>query len=157
MFFLNVSYSALFSQIKWLMIYPFNVTLSLMHLKKLLMSFMFEGCGEQVGRRMNEGEEGYVKGGYRIGAMSQPAFLHSSSVLKKRGPAWVVYQEVFETDKVYLRCVTEIQPDWLARFLPGLCNLGKALDVPPPRYCTQTGRVRATFKGKITPSELSLN
>jgi len=119
---------------------------------RLLQQLLLAGCGDQVGRRMVVGEEGYIKGAYKIGAMIQPAFLHPSSVLRKRGPAWVIYQEVFETgDKIYLRCVTEIQPDWLAKYIPGLCNLGKALEEPPPRYCKQSGTIKATFKGTFGP------
>ena len=97
---------------------------------------------------MEPGEEGYVKGAYKIGAMEQAAFIHSSSVLKRKAPEWVVYQEVFETDKVYLRCVTEILPEWLPVYVPGLCNLGKQLEEPGPTYCPLTGTVRASFKGE---------
>ena len=79
--------------------------------------------------------------------MEQPAFIHSSSVLKKKSPDWILYQEVFETDKVYLRCVTEIQPEWLAKYIPGLCNLGAPLEEPEPKYCSSSGTIRASFRG----------
>ena len=97
---------------------------------------------------MTEDEDGYKKGAYKIGAMEQPAFIHSSSVLKRRNPSWILYQEVFETDKMYLRCVTEIQPEWLPKYVPGLCNLGKHLEEPEPRYSSGTGIVSAFFKGR---------
>lgn len=43
------------------------------------------------------------KRAYRDGEMEEPIFLHSSSVLKKEMPEWVVYQEVYETNKMYMR------------------------------------------------------
>ena len=115
----------------------------------------FLGSADQIGRRIVEGEEGFQKGAYRIGAMQQPAFIHSSSVLKKRNPDWIVYQEVFETDKIYLRGITEIEPIWLPTFTPGLCNLGTPLSEPEPWYCLDTGTVRAMFKGEHGLSSLS--
>ena len=38
------------------------------------------------------GEPGYVKGGYKVGQMEEPAFIHSTSVLKKVKPDWIIYQ-----------------------------------------------------------------
>ena len=38
------------------------------------------------------GEPGYVKGGYKVGQMEQPAFIHSTSVLKKQKPDWIIFQ-----------------------------------------------------------------
>jgi len=123
---------------------------------KLLQQLLVAGCGDQVAVRLKEGESGYVKGGYKVGQMEEPAFIHSTSVLKKVKPDWIIYQEIYETDKMHMRGITQIQPDWLPRFLPGLCNLGKHLDVPEPRYCAATGTVRASFKGTFGPGSLPL-
>ena len=35
---------------------------------------------------------------------------------------------------MYMRGVTEVKPEWLPKFVPGLCNLGKVLEEPEPRY-----------------------
>jgi ATP-dependent RNA helicase DHX37/DHR1 len=37
------------------------------------------------------------------------------AVLKKVSPEWIVYQEVFETDRLYLRGITQILPEWLPK------------------------------------------
>lgn len=60
--------------------------------------------------------------------------MHSSCVLRKTSPEWVVYQELYETNKIYMRNVTAIEPEWLPKFAPTLCNLSEPLIDPPPRY-----------------------
>lgn len=114
---------------------------------RLLRQLLLAGSADQIGRKIQQGEEGYQHGAYRVGAMQQPVFIHSSSVLKKRSPDWIIYQEVFETDKIYVRGITEVDPAWLPKFAPGLCNLGKPLEEPEPSYCSETGTVMAAFKG----------
>lgn len=66
--------------------------------------------------------------------MEEPVFMHSSCVLRKVSPEWVVYQEVYETNKMYMRGITAIEPEWLPKFAPALCHLSEPLSDPPPRY-----------------------
>lgn len=66
--------------------------------------------------------------------MEDPVFLHSSSILRKTCPEWVVYQEIYETNKIYMRGVTAIESEWLPKFASSLCQLGDPLTDPPPRY-----------------------
>ena len=65
--------------------------------------------------------------------MEEPVFMHSSCVLRKSVPEWVVYQEVYETNKTYMRGITAIEPEWLPKFAPALCNLNEPLLDPQPR------------------------
>jgi len=121
---------------------------------RLLGQLLLAGCPDQVARKIPEGEAGYdaKKPGYHAGSMEQPVYLHRSSVLRKVAPEWVIYQELFETDKVYLRGVTQIQPEWLPVYCPSICNLGKPAEDPPPRYCTDTGRLVASIAGTFGPA-----
>lgn len=66
--------------------------------------------------------------------MEDPVFIHSSCVLRKACPEWVVYQEIYETNKMYMRGVTAIEPEWLPKFAPSLCQLGEPLTDPAPRF-----------------------
>lgn len=66
--------------------------------------------------------------------MEDPVFMYSSSVLRKTSPEWVVYQEIFETNKLYMRGVTAIEPEWLPKFVPSLCHMNEPLEDPLPRY-----------------------
>jgi len=121
---------------------------------KLLGQLLLAGCPDQVARKIPEGEEGYnaKKPGYHTGSMEQAVYLHRSSVLRRVAPDWVIYQEVFETDKVYIRGVTQIQAEWLPVYCPSICSLGKPLEDPPPRYCQDTGRVVASIGGTFGPA-----
>lgn len=77
----------------------------------------------------------------RCAELEEPVFMHSASVLRKKSPEWVVYQEVFETTKLYMRGVTAIEPEWLPVYAPALCNLSPPLVDPPPRYDDTTEKL----------------
>lgn len=83
--------------------------------------------------------------------MEEPVFLHQGSVLRKTLPEYVVYQEVYETNKLYMRGVTAIEPEWLAVYVPSMCNLSDPLTDPEPRYNPQTGKVHCTVTGTFGP------
>merc|ERR1719154_4526 len=118
---------------------------------RLLQQLLLAGSPNMVARRVPV-EEGGLKDGYRAGAMEEQVFIHQASIHKQASPTWVVYQELFETkDKVVMRGVTEISPEWLPTFCPGLCSLGAPLSNPSPRYCSTTGRVIASFQGTYGP------
>jgi len=118
---------------------------------RLLQQLLLAGSPNMVARRVPV-EEGGQEGGYRAGAMEQQVFIHQASIHKQACPTWVVYQELFETkDKIVMRGVTEISPEWLPTFCPGLCSMGLPLPTPPPHYCSSTGRVLASFEGTFGP------
>lgn len=73
--------------------------------------------------------------------MEEPVFMHSNSVLRRKRPEWVIYQEVFETNKLYMRGITAIEPEWLPSYAPALCNLSQPVSDPPPIYDTVSGKV----------------
>lgn len=70
---------------------------------------MLSGLVDQVARRVDpdelkEGEDKRKwKHAYQIPDIESPVFMHSSSVLRKELPQWVVYQEIYETNKAYMR------------------------------------------------------
>lgn len=70
---------------------------------------MLSGLVDQVAKRVDpedikEGEDKRKwKHAYQIPEMDSPVFMHSSSVLRKELPEWVVYQEIYETNKPYMR------------------------------------------------------
>jgi len=118
---------------------------------RLLQQLLLAGSPNMVARRVPV-EEGGLKDGYRAGAMEEQVFIHQASIHRQASPTWVVYQELFETkDKVVMRGVTEISPEWLPTFCPGLCSLGPPLSTPSPNYCSTTGRVMASFLGTFGP------
>ncbi|KAK2710309.1 ATP-dependent RNA helicase DHX8-like [Artemia franciscana] len=56
--------------------------------------------------------------GYRTLVDSQNVYIHPSSALFNRQPEWVVYHELVQTTKEYMREVTTIDPKWLVEFAP---------------------------------------
>lgn len=114
---------------------------------KLLRQVLLSGLVDQVAKRVDpdelkEGEDKRKwKHAYQIPELESPVFLHSSSVLRKELPEWVVYQEIYETNKPYMRGVTAIEPEWLPIFAPALCNISEPLSEPPPRYDLESDRL----------------
>jgi len=56
--------------------------------------------------------------GYRTLVDAQMVAIHPSSALFHRQPEWVVFHEVVQTTKEYLREVTTIDPKWLVEYAP---------------------------------------
>ncbi|XP_067003778.2 ATP-dependent RNA helicase DHX8 [Anabrus simplex] len=56
--------------------------------------------------------------GYRTLVDSQVVYIHPSSALFNRQPEWVIYHELVQTTKEYMREVTTIDPRWLVEFAP---------------------------------------
>lgn len=54
--------------------------------------------------------------GYRTLVDAQVVYIHPSSALFNRQPEWVVYHELVQTTKEYMREVTTIDPKWLVEF-----------------------------------------
>ncbi len=61
--------------------------------------------------------------GYRTLVDSQIASIHPSSALFHRQPEWVIYHEVVQTTKEYMREVTAIDPRWLVEFAPAFFKM----------------------------------
>ncbi|KAL5287321.1 DHX8 family protein [Megaselia abdita] len=56
--------------------------------------------------------------GYRTIVDQQVVYIHPSSALFHRQPEWVIYHELVQTTKEYMREVTSIDPKWLPEFAP---------------------------------------
>lgn len=119
---------------------------------KLLRQILLSGLGDHVARKINENElkvnedKRKFKYAYNCCEMEEPVFIHSCSVLKKKAPEWVVYQDIYESkigdeSKIFIRGITAIEPEWLAKYVPMLCNFSEPLSDPEPRYCSTKGRI----------------
>ncbi|CAD6208303.1 GSCOCG00003312001-RA-CDS [Cotesia congregata] len=62
--------------------------------------------------------------GYRTLVDSQVVYIHPSSALFNRQPEWVIYHELVQTTKEYMREVTTIDPKWLVEFAPAFFKFG---------------------------------
>ncbi|KYQ50329.1 putative ATP-dependent RNA helicase kurz [Trachymyrmex zeteki] len=120
---------------------------------KLLRQIVLAGMADQVAKKIlpdeikEDQDKAKWKHAYRTPEMEEPIFMHSSCALRKTNPEWVVYQEIYETNKMYMRGVTAIEPEWLPKFVPMLCRLSEPLVDPPPRYEPKTGKIICRVSG----------
>ncbi|XP_068013534.1 probable ATP-dependent RNA helicase DHX37 [Melanerpes formicivorus] len=109
-----------------------------------LRQIVLAGLGDHVARRVQAEEllDEKWKNAYKTALLDDPVFIHPSSVLFKQLPEFVVYQEIVETTKLYMKGVSAVEPEWIPVLLPPYCHFGKPLENPPPSYCPERGRVR---------------
>ncbi|KAG5673670.1 hypothetical protein PVAND_003696 [Polypedilum vanderplanki] len=127
---------------------------------KLLRQILLSGLSDQVARKIPDEElkikedKHKLKYAYQIPEIENPVRMHSCSILKKKQPEWIIYQEIFEIRngddmKMFVRGITAIEPEWLLKFAPSMCNIIKTLEEPEPRYDSDEDKiychVRATF------------
>ncbi|KAJ3053474.1 hypothetical protein HK097_004188 [Rhizophlyctis rosea] len=59
-----------------------------------------------------------MDGSYRTVRDGEVLHVHPNSVLFRRSPEWVVFHEVVETTKPYMRDITVIEAEWLTELAP---------------------------------------
>eukprot|EP01130_Rhizamoeba_saxonica_P002533 TRINITY_DN1231_c0_g1_i1.p1 TRINITY_DN1231_c0_g1~~TRINITY_DN1231_c0_g1_i1.p1 ORF type:complete len:1213 (+),score=370.17 TRINITY_DN1231_c0_g1_i1:438-4076(+) len=64
--------------------------------------------------------------GYRTLVEDTPVYIHPSSALFQRNPDWVIYHELVQTSKEYMREITAIEPSWLVNFAPSFYKVADA-------------------------------
>lgn len=119
---------------------------------KLLRQILLTGMGDQVAKKIEAGEgedHKKLKYGYHANNMEQPVFIHSSSVLRNKLPEFVIYNEIYETNKIYMRGITVIDVDWLPIYVPKLCNLSEPLSEPEPRYNPAKDKILCSVSGSF--------
>ncbi|XP_025031932.1 probable ATP-dependent RNA helicase DHX37 [Python bivittatus] len=109
-----------------------------------LRQIVLAGLGDHIARRIRAEEllDKKWKNAYKTPLLDDPVFIHPNSVLFKDLPEFVVFQEIVETTKMYMKGVSAIEPEWIPLLLPPYCHFEKPLDNPPPFYCPETGHVR---------------
>lgn len=118
---------------------------------KLLRQLLLCGMGDQVARKIDADEikdkenKRKYKFAYEANGMEEPVFLHRGSVLNKTLPEFVIYQEIYETNKMYIRGITAIEPEWLPIYALKSCNLSKPLVDPEPWFHEMSGKVSNFF------------
>ncbi|XP_054629398.1 probable ATP-dependent RNA helicase DHX37 [Dunckerocampus dactyliophorus] len=109
-----------------------------------LRQITLAGLGDHLARRVQAEEllDPKWKNAYKTPLMDDPVFIHPTSPLFKTLPEFVVYQEIMETTKMYMRGVSAVEADWVPRLLPQYCHFSSPQETPPPWFCSSTGTVR---------------
>ncbi|KAF1796039.1 P-loop containing nucleoside triphosphate hydrolase protein [Mucor lusitanicus] len=72
---------------------------------------------------------------YKLLWSDDEAFIHPSSVLySQEPPAMLVYSELYQGGKTWLKGVTAVEAKWIAKIGKDLCSFGRPLDFPLPTY-----------------------
>jgi len=87
--------------------------------------------------------------GYRTLVDAQVAAIHPSSALFHRQPEWVVFHEVVQTTKEYMRAVTTVDPKWLVEFAPAFFKFS---DPTKLSKFKQTQRIEPLFNKYEEPN-----
>jgi len=98
----------------------------------LLRQIALAGLVDNVAKRDPEVRGPLVA--YKCLAYDDHIFIHQHSCMRKQTADWVCFLELSETSRVYMKGVTPIQPRWLPRLAPSMCDRTTPLDVPPVRY-----------------------
>lgn len=109
-----------------------------------LRQIVLAGQGDHLARRVQAEEllDPKWRNGYKTPLLDDPVFIHPSSALFKTLPQFVVYQEVMETTKMYMKGVSAVEPEWIPQLLPQYCHFSSPLETPLPWLCESTGRIR---------------
>ncbi|XP_039735183.1 putative ATP-dependent RNA helicase DHX37 isoform X2 [Pteropus medius] len=108
-----------------------------------LRQIVTAGLGDHLARRVQSEDllDDKWRNAYKTPLLDDPVFIHPSSVLFKELPDFVVYQEIVETSKMYMKGVSAVEVQWIPALLPSYCQFDKPLEEPPPSYCPEKGRV----------------
>ncbi|XP_015985342.2 probable ATP-dependent RNA helicase DHX37 isoform X2 [Rousettus aegyptiacus] len=108
-----------------------------------LRQIVTAGLGDHLARRVQSEDllDDKWRNAYKTPLLDDPVFIHPSSVLFKELPDFVVYQEIVETSKLYMKGVSAVEAQWIPALLPSYCQFDKPLEEPPPSYCPEKGRV----------------
>ncbi|XP_060787759.1 probable ATP-dependent RNA helicase DHX37 isoform X2 [Neoarius graeffei] len=109
-----------------------------------LRQIVLAGLGDHLARRVQAEEllDPKWRNGYKTPLLDDPVFIHPSSALHKELPEFVIYQEIMETTKMYMRGVCAVQADWIPKLLPQYCHFSGPEQSPAPWYCPVSGKVK---------------
>lgn len=109
---------------------------------KALRQICLSGLGDHVARKSPAVDNPQLKNSYSCMSLEEPVFIHPSSALFDVLPDYVIYQEVVETSKLFIKGVIAVQPDWIPVLVPSMCTFSKPLQDPAPRYDSEAGLVK---------------
>jgi len=70
---------------------------------KALRQICLSGLGDHVARKSSAANEPHLKNAYSCMSLDEPVFIHPSSALFEVLPEYVVYQEIVETSKLFMK------------------------------------------------------
>ena len=68
-----------------------------------------------------------IKNAYQGLLLTEPIFIHPSSVLFKELPEFICYTEMVETSKMYMKNVNYVYSSWFAVYCANQCTFAKPI------------------------------
>lgn len=124
---------------------------------KLIRQVVLMGFSDHIAKKMtdeercSETEAAIAKNAYKSIEVDDPVFIHPNSVLSGKLPLFVMYQEIFETSKMFMRVVAEVEPEWLPVYAPKACTFSAPMEDPPPRYDRKKDKVFCSMTSTFGP------
>lgn len=117
-------------------------------LRKILAAGMVDRLAKKIdGTVVIKGHK--ATNAYQTLLLEEPVFLHSSSALIHETPTFICYQELHETNRIFIKDITAIQMDWIVQLNPHLCSFGPIEESPSPRYDDKQDRLVCYRKATI--------
>lgn len=124
---------------------------------KLIRQVLLMGFSDHIAKKMTDEERcsdtevAIAKNAYKSMEVDAPVFIHPNSVLSSKHPPFVLYQEIFETTKMFMRVVAEVEPEWLPIYAPKSCAFSSPLEEPPPRYDRKKDKLLCSMTSTFGP------
>ena len=124
-------------------------------IRKILLSCF----GDRVARKVpaDEAKTLKIKNAYQCCSTDDPVYIHPTSSLFTKLPEFIVYQEIMETSKLYMKTLTCVETEWLPVLAPYKCTFGKPQDIPSPSYDSDTGIVKCYMDSTYGPHLWQIN
>ncbi|KAK8788043.1 hypothetical protein V5799_022184 [Amblyomma americanum] len=124
---------------------------------KLIRQVLLMGFSDHIAKKMtdeercSQTENAIAKNAYKSMEVDGPVFIHPNSVLSGKQPPFVLYQEIFETSRMFMRVVAEVEPEWLPVYAPKYCTFSPPLEEPPPHYDHKSDKVLCSVTATFGP------
>lgn len=120
-----------------------------MHCGQLFSQVILSCMGNKIARKVPASvvaaagpeDKSRIRHAYQTLSLEQLVYIHPGSVLFQDEPEFILYQELFEGNKIFCRNVLELKPDWIAKYAPQHCSFSAPLDTPEPRFDCDSGKV----------------
>lgn len=115
----------------------------------LLCELFLAGFGDHIAFHVGEGE-------YKL-ETGEKAMVYPSSVLVKRRPPIICYQEKIENQKgnIYMKCCHQVTNEQIVRLVPEYCTFTRT-KMESPKYDSESGNIVALYKSTYTSTNMPL-
>lgn len=119
----------------------------------LIREIILSCFGDHVARKVppEQAKSLKLKNAYQTCLLEDMVFIHPTSSMFTKLPEYVVYHEIVETKKLYMKTMFSIKEEWLPLHSSHNCMLGKPLEEPSPFFDVEKGSVKCYMTSTYGP------